>query len=98
MSQAAVFELWAHREAQSRVRIRRLRLRRTLAALAVGGGAAAAATALALRWLPAGWVTLVAAAAAGVVMFVFVWFGLRLAVREERVLLARLLRWIGVRH
>jgi hypothetical protein len=31
-------------------------------------------------------------------MFVFVWFGLRLAVREERVLLARLLRWIGVRR
>jgi O-antigen/teichoic acid export membrane protein len=98
MSQAAVFELWAHREAQARVRLGRLRLRRTVAALAIGGGVAAAATALALRLLPAGWVTLVAAAAAGVVMFVFVWFGLRLAVREERVLLARLLRWIGVRH
>jgi O-antigen/teichoic acid export membrane protein len=98
MSQAAVFELWAHREAQARIRILRLRLRRTLAALAAGGGAAAAATALVVRTLPAGWVALAAAAAAGVAAFVAVWFGLRLAVREERVLLARLLRWIGVRH
>jgi O-antigen/teichoic acid export membrane protein len=98
MSQAVVFELWAHREAQSRFRLRRLRLRHTLAALAVGGGAAATATALVLRWLPAGWVSLAVAAAAAVAAFVVVWFGLRLAVREERVLLARLARWVGVRH
>jgi len=99
MSQAVVFELWAHREAQTRVALSRFRLRRTAVVLAVCGAGAAAVAALLQRALPAGWVGLLAAAAAGTVAFAALWFGLGLAVREERVLVGRACRWLrrGVR-
>jgi len=98
MSQAAIFELWAHREAQSKHRFVRFRLRRTAAALVICAGGAAAATAIVSSVLASGWPALLAAALAGTVVFVALWFGLGLAAREERVLLGRVLRVIRKRR
>lgn len=92
MSQAAIFELWAHREAQAAHCFGRFRLRRTGLALAVSAGGAALATALVSFALATTWVALFAAGAAGSIVFAALWFGLGLAAREERVLVGRLRR------
>ncbi len=97
MSQAAVFELWAHREAQARVALSRFRLRRTLAVAGLCGAGAAAAALLVRLALPAGWMELLAAGAAGTLAFAALWLGLGLAVREERALIGRALRWLRPR-
>jgi O-antigen/teichoic acid export membrane protein len=98
MSQAAVFELWAHREAQARVGLARFRLRRTAVALAAGACGAAVAAAIVQAALPAGWAELFAAASAASIAFAALWFGLGLAVREERMLLGRAIRWLRRRR
>jgi O-antigen/teichoic acid export membrane protein len=92
MSQAALFELWAHREAQARHPFGRFALRRTAVAVLLCGGGAAAAAAIVSSLLGAGWTGLAASALAGTVVFVAMWFGLGLAAREERLLAARLRR------
>jgi PST family polysaccharide transporter len=92
MSQAAIFELWAHREAQAAHQFGRFRLRRTVLALVVSAGGAALATALVSSALAATWIALFAAGIAGSFAFAALWFGLGLAAREERVLVGRLWR------
>jgi O-antigen/teichoic acid export membrane protein len=92
MSQAAVFEYWAHREAQARHPFRRFALRRTATAALLCAGGAAAAAAIVSSLLETGWVELLSSALAGVFAFVALWFGLDLAAREERLLASRLRR------
>jgi O-antigen/teichoic acid export membrane protein len=98
MSQAALFELWAHHEAQARFRFARFALWRTARALAICAGGAAAVTAAVRIALPTGWAALIGAAVAASVAYVALWFGLALAVREERVLLGRATRWLRARR
>lgn len=97
MAQAAIFELWAHREAQSAHRFERFRLRRTGLALAVCAGGAATATALVSFALSTTWAALFGAGIAGSLAFAALWFGLGLAAREERVLVGRLQRAVRKR-
>lgn len=92
MSQAAIFELWAHHETQSAHRLERFRLRRTWLTLAAAAAGAAAATALVSSALATTWAALFASGIAGALVFVALWFGLGLAAREERVLVGRLRR------
>jgi len=90
MSQAAIFELWAHREAQSAHRFDRFRLRRTGLALVVAAAGAAASALLVSSALATTWPALFAAGVAGSLVFAALWFGLGFAVREERMLVGRL--------
>jgi O-antigen/teichoic acid export membrane protein len=91
-SQAAIFELWAHGEAQAMHRLDRFRLRRTATALVVAAGGAAAAATIVSFAMATGWPALFVAAFAASAAFVSLWFGLGLAAREERVLLGRAVR------
>jgi O-antigen/teichoic acid export membrane protein len=98
MSQAAIFELWAHHEAQSRHRFARFGLRRTIFALAICASGAAITAAIVSSALVTSWPALFAAALAGSLVFVALWFGLGLAAREERAVLGRVLRLVRMRR